>query len=185
MVRRANMRHSIAANRPVAKPYGLSSASTSSGRGHGSRCAKLAPSTGLHPSSRKNGLPSSRSLLAMTARSFLSLPRFRDTRAFAFLAPIWFSLGPQASEGCSFLSLPFFMGSRRARLALGWREAPGGVASYHEQPPTLHIVRSAHDLLSLATSGRDEHRRCGGTACNDIGTVHTPARSRCEPPEFC
>ena len=35
----------------------------------------------------------------------------------------------------------------------GWREAPGGVASYTRTAPTLHIGRSAHDLLSLPTNG--------------------------------
>ena len=79
-----------------------------------------------------------------------------------------------ASEARPFLSLPSFMGSRRAKLALGSREAPGGVVSrMPKQPPTRHIARLARDVPALPTRRRDEHRRCGGTACNDIGTVHT------------
>jgi hypothetical protein len=83
--------------------------------------------------------------------------------------------GPHCGErSLLFLIPPLFLWG-------GWREAPGGVASYTRTAPTLHIVRSAHDLLSLRasfarldpTSGRDEHRRCAGTVCNDIGTVHT------------
>jgi hypothetical protein len=86
-------------------------------------------------------IASSLSLLAMTARSFLSLP---------------------------------LVGPRRAKLALGWRVAPGGgsprnCAKYLCQrgypQPSNRSLRSR--CATLPTSGRDEDRRCGRTVRHD------------------
>jgi len=98
-----------------------------------------------------------------------------------------------------FLIPPTFVGSRRAKLALGWREAPGGGAAHinarNTSPaaptPTRHIVRSAHDAPpSPRRRGRDKDRRSGGTVCNDVthnshtqaslspATTPTPPQSR-------
>ena len=56
------------------------------------------------------------------------------------------------------LSLPLLWG--------GWREAPGGGSarkcaktSIGEVTPARHIVRSAHDVTSLPTRGRDKKER--------------------------
>jgi hypothetical protein len=62
---------------------------------------------------------------------------------------------PRRDFGCSAIHLRRNDGSLFLIPPLslwgGWREAPGGVASYTRTAPTLHIVRSAHDLLSLPT----------------------------------
>src|SRR3569832_2025388 len=82
-------------------------------------------------------------------------PRFRGTTLIELarteFSPLW-----RARLALSYLALSLWVRDEQSSLR-GWREAPGGVVSrMPKQPPTLHIVRSAHDLLSLPTSGRDK-----------------------------
>jgi hypothetical protein len=60
-----------------------------------------------------------------------------------------------------FLSLPRLWGRDEQSSLWGGAKRRVGLrhTHTHERPPTLHIVRAAHDLLSLPTSGRDEDRR--------------------------
>ena len=69
---------------------------------------------------------------------------------------------------CLFIPLLYFMGRVAGRRPVGW-----GCYVAHRSTPTSHIARLVRDVPALPTRRRDEHRRCGGTACNDIGTVHT------------
>jgi len=81
--------------------------------------------------------------------------------------------GPR-SEARSFFSLPLLW-SRDERSSLwGGAKRPGGgrainvkyLACGTNPHPSHRSLRSR--CATLPTSGRDEHRRCGGTVCNDI-----------------
>jgi hypothetical protein len=115
-------------------------------------------------------------------------PVFPRRARFRHLAPICFSLAPQARRGLLFLIPPFFMGSRRARLALGWREAPGGVCVIHtNSPPPCTSFAPLTICFPSPQSGRDEDRRWRGTVRNDMSAYLqcTSAFSPRWPREFC
>jgi hypothetical protein len=66
----------------------------------------------------------------------------------------------EIESGGSFLSLPHLRGRDERSSLLGWLEAPrGGSSRIDPPPPTRHIVRSAHDVPALPTSGRDKKER--------------------------
>jgi hypothetical protein len=77
-----------------------------------------------------------------------------DTHVCELPVPSWREAHPHRWS----LSLPL-VGSRRAKLALGWREAPGGGTSTKDTAPTRHIVRAAHDVPSLPTKWEGKKER--------------------------
>jgi hypothetical protein len=107
------------------------------------------------------------------AHDVLSLPtegRGRDkarvssthTSRINRVSPLWRAKLPLSS-------LPLLWGGWRE--SAGWGVGSRGTASSRsaESVPTRHMVRKAHDVLSLPTEdrGRDEDRRCGCTLRND------------------
>jgi hypothetical protein len=82
------------------------------------------------------------------------------------------------------------MGSRRAKLTPGWREAPGRGqhtqirnTSFAEAAPTRHIVRSAHDVPPSPQVGGIEHPRFRQhistiSSCKTHTSAISPRRSR-------